>query len=261
MSKIEAVIFDWAGTTVDYGCFAPVQAFKDAFNNYGLVPTNNQIREPMGMLKIDHIRTMLQMPELNAAFRIKYNRDFNDQDVNNIYELFEKFLMAGIAKHTDVKPYVIDVVMKLRVLGIKIGSTTGYTNMMMEPVLKSAKEQGYQPDCWYSPDATSHLGRPYPYMIFKNMFELKVSSVKNVIKVGDTISDIKEGVNAGVITVGVVEGSSVIGLSEAEFNALTSQEREDKVKSVKESYLAAGADYVINNLSELLDLIEKIESV
>ena len=39
MSRIEAVIFDWAGTTVDYGCFAPVQAFKDAFNNYGLEPT------------------------------------------------------------------------------------------------------------------------------------------------------------------------------------------------------------------------------
>ena len=25
---IEAVIFDWAGTTVDYGCFAPVQALS-----------------------------------------------------------------------------------------------------------------------------------------------------------------------------------------------------------------------------------------
>ena len=29
--KYEAVIFDWAGTTVDYGCFAPGQAFLDAF--------------------------------------------------------------------------------------------------------------------------------------------------------------------------------------------------------------------------------------
>ena len=27
MRNIEAVIFDWAGTTVDYGCMAPVQAF------------------------------------------------------------------------------------------------------------------------------------------------------------------------------------------------------------------------------------------
>ena len=74
MSSIEAVIFDWAGTTVDYGCFAPVQAFKDAFNNYGLEPTNDQIREPMGMLKIDHIKTMLEMPVLNEAFKARYDR-------------------------------------------------------------------------------------------------------------------------------------------------------------------------------------------
>ena len=53
--KIEAVIFDWAGTTVDYGCFAPVQAFHDAFEAYGLHPTFDEIRQPMGMLKIDHI--------------------------------------------------------------------------------------------------------------------------------------------------------------------------------------------------------------
>ena len=56
--KIEAVIFDWAGTTVDYGCFAPVQAFITAFEEYGITPTFDEVREPMGMLKRDHIRTM-----------------------------------------------------------------------------------------------------------------------------------------------------------------------------------------------------------
>ena len=42
-----------------------------------------------------------------------------------------------------------------------------------------------------------------------------------VAKVGDTISDIKEGKNAGVFTVGVTEGSSQMGLSLAEFEALS----------------------------------------
>ena len=32
MKQFECVIFDWAGTTVDYGCFAPVQAFVEVFN-------------------------------------------------------------------------------------------------------------------------------------------------------------------------------------------------------------------------------------
>ena len=52
--KYEAVIFDWAGTTVDYGCFAPVQAFIDAFKASGIEPTVEEVRGPMGMLKIDH---------------------------------------------------------------------------------------------------------------------------------------------------------------------------------------------------------------
>ena len=62
---IEAVIFDWAGTTVDYGCFAPVQAFVEVFKHFGIEPTMDEVREPMGMLKIDHIRTMLSMPRIH----------------------------------------------------------------------------------------------------------------------------------------------------------------------------------------------------
>ena len=48
---IEAVIFDWAGTTVDYGCFAPVQAFVEVFKHFGIEPTMDEVREPMGMLR------------------------------------------------------------------------------------------------------------------------------------------------------------------------------------------------------------------
>ena len=44
---IEAVIFDWAGTTVDYGCFAPVQAFVEVFKHFGIEPTMDEVREPM----------------------------------------------------------------------------------------------------------------------------------------------------------------------------------------------------------------------
>lgn len=47
MKKMEAVIFDWAGTTVDYGSFAPVQAFIEAFKKFGVTPTHAEVREPM----------------------------------------------------------------------------------------------------------------------------------------------------------------------------------------------------------------------
>lgn len=61
--KIEAVIFDWAGTTVDYGCFAPVQAFIEVFKEFGMEVTMEETRKPMGMLKWDHIKTMLECLE------------------------------------------------------------------------------------------------------------------------------------------------------------------------------------------------------
>ena len=48
MRNVEAVIFDWAGTTVDYGCFAPVQAFVEVFKHFGIEPTMQEVREPMG---------------------------------------------------------------------------------------------------------------------------------------------------------------------------------------------------------------------
>ncbi|MFN8371304.1 MAG: hypothetical protein U0694_00280 [Anaerolineae bacterium] len=33
--SLQAVIFDWAGTTVDYGCFAPVAVFIEVFAQMG----------------------------------------------------------------------------------------------------------------------------------------------------------------------------------------------------------------------------------
>ena len=65
---IQAVIFDWAGTTVDYGCFAPVQAFQEAFAHHGVPVTLEETRKPMGMLKRDHIRTMLRMERIARAW-------------------------------------------------------------------------------------------------------------------------------------------------------------------------------------------------
>ncbi|HRR36806.1 MAG TPA: phosphonoacetaldehyde hydrolase, partial [Clostridia bacterium] len=31
--RVKAVIFDWAGTTIDYGCFAPIKGFIDGFKS------------------------------------------------------------------------------------------------------------------------------------------------------------------------------------------------------------------------------------
>lgn len=256
MKNIEAVIFDWAGTTVDYGCFAPVQAFVEIFRHYGIEPTMDEVREPMGMLKRDHIKTMLAMSRLHALWVEKYGKDPEETDIDSLYALFEEKLMSILDQFVDVKPGVLETVATLREKGIKIGSTTGYTDDMMAVVVPKAAENGYAPDVWFSPNAVGNAGRPYPYMIYKNMEALGVHSVENVLKVGDTISDIKEGKNAGIFTIGVVEGSSELGLTQEEYEVMGEQEKAEKIKKVKQNFLDVGADAVIMNMRELLDILK-----
>ena len=255
---IEAIIFDWAGTTVDFGCFAPVQAFISAFEEFGITPTVEEVRKPMGMLKRDHIKTMMNMERIHEQWIKVQGADFTEEDIDKVYEASEKGKIKILKDFVEPKPYTLDTVKKLRERGIKIGSTTGYTDEMMEIVVPLAKEKGYEPDCWFSPNSVANMGRPFPYMIFKNMEQLKVSSVRNVIKVGDTVSDIKEGLAAGVLTVGVIEGSSIMALSEAEYEKLNEADNADICSRVKKVYEVAGADYVIGNLSELPMLIQQL---
>ena len=231
MNKIKTVIFDWAGTTVDYGCFAPVQAFAEAFRAYGINPTIQEIREPMGMLKIDHIRTMLSMSRIRELWNKLQGRDWTEEDVREVYLLSERKLLEILPRFTELKPYV------------------------QETVVPAAAKNGYQPDYWISPDGTNGVGRPYPYMIFRNMEYLKSASVTEVMKAGDTVSDIKEGKAAGVFTVGILEGSSELALSQEEYEALSPEERENRKEAVRKRYLEAGADAVVEDIRGILNYL------
>lgn len=216
-----------------------------------------EVRKPMGMLKIDHIRTMMQMPRIHDLWKEKQGRDWTEEDVNAVYGKMEAMTMKILPDFADVKPYVLETIAELRKQGIKIGSTTGYTDEMMSIVVPAAKKNGYEPDVWFSPNTAGNMGRPYPYMMFRNMEALKVSDVRNVIKVGDTVADIKEGKNAGVITVGVIEGSSVMGYTQEEYEALTEEEKEKECARTAEVFHTAGADYVIKDMRGLIELIQK----
>ncbi|PFH88029.1 phosphonoacetaldehyde hydrolase [Bacillus sp. AFS088145] len=261
MNKVEGIILDWAGTTVDFGCFAPVNVFIDSFKKAGIEVTMEEARAPMGMLKIDHIREMLSMPRISKLWIEKYERPFNEQDVNILYANFEPALMASLSDYANPIPGVIEVVQELRNKGLKIGSTTGYTNKMMDVVVPNAETKGYYTDFYITPDETNSFGRPYPYMIYRNMEALKLTAPWKVVKVGDTISDIKEGINAGVWSVGVIIGSSEMGLSLEEFSSLTDSEKEAIISKTEQSFRQNGADFTIKSMSELPMLIERINDL
>ncbi|MGN0908966.1 MAG: phosphonoacetaldehyde hydrolase [Succinivibrio sp.] len=256
MTMPDAVIFDWAGTTVDFGSTAPVEAFRSAFASFGIEVTSDEIRAPMGMLKRDHIKAMLGSPRIGRAFEDKYGRSPSGDDAEAIYARFEPSLMQGLPSHCDLKPGLLEAVSLLRSRSIRIGSTTGYTPQMMEVVARRAAEEGYQPDAVATAEDAGGRGRPWPYMIFANMERLGLSRVSGLIKIGDTASDMQEGRNAGAFTVGIAEGSSAAGCSASEWASLDEAGRAAALARASRTLYRAGADIVARSLFEMEGILE-----
>lgn len=72
MGKFEAAVFDWAGTTVNFGSFAPIGVFVKAFGEFGIEVGIDEARGPMGSGKWDHIRAMLDMPAIAGRWEAAY---------------------------------------------------------------------------------------------------------------------------------------------------------------------------------------------
>ena len=125
---------------------------------------------------------------------------------------------------------------------------------MMETVSGEAAKHSYMPDCIVTPEEAGG-GRPMPWMCYLNLIKLKTYPACTVIKVGDTISDIREGLNAGMWSIGVVKGSNELGLSEEEVNTYDKKKLAAMLKAVRSRFLASGAHFVIEEIPDLEDLV------
>jgi phosphonoacetaldehyde hydrolase len=205
--RIRAVIFDWAGTVVDFGCHAPVVVLKEIFARRGVELSPEESRHAMGLLKIDQIRAILQLPGVRRTWLAEHGREPEEGDARELFDSFIPLQMDCIEAYSDVIPGVPELVENLRSAGIKIGSTTGYTRPMLDRLLPKAASQGYAPDCIVTPDQVGK-GRPHPWMIFENLRCLDVYPPGACVKVGDTECDMQEALNAGLIAVGVCDSAS-----------------------------------------------------
>jgi len=249
-TSIRCVIFDWAGTTIDYGCLAPSGAFVAAFRQYGIECSLREVRGPMGLHKKDHIRELLRDAEFSARFESARGRGWTEADVVELYRIVTPMQVEAAAKYAQLVPGLNAVVAELRELGLKIAGSTGYFREAAEVCTTGAAAQGYVPDFSICADEVP-AGRPAPWMIFRVMEALNVYPPSAVVKVGDTVVDIHDGLNAGVHSVAVIDSSSEMGLSLAEFEALPQAEREQRRSTVRAKFVAAGATAVLNSLNDL----------
>ncbi len=259
VTRIEAVVLDWAGTTMDYGCMAPVVAFREVFAREGVPITIAEARAPMGAHKREHIRQITLQPAVRERWAAAKGRAPGDADVARMFEAFVPIQLACLADHAALIDGTLALVAELRMRGIGIGSTTGYTTEMMDINLREAARQGYVPDATVCASEVPR-GRPYPYMCFENAIRLGVSDVRAVVKVDDTLPGIAEGRSAGMWTVGLALSGNEIGLPLADWQALPESEQRRLRAGAYQRMQAAGADFVVDDIRGVLPCLDAIEA-
>lgn len=258
--QLEAVIFDWAGTTVDFGSFAPTQIFVDAFRAaYDFELTLAEARGPMGLGKWQHIEALGRDPAVDARWRAKFGRSMNHDDIDHIYQTFLPLQVERVGEHAALIPGTLETLAAVRARGLKVGSTTGYPRVVMEKLMQAAAANGYVPDCTVCADDLAAGARPGPWMALQCVLDLKIGNVAHCVKVDDTLPGIYEGRNAGMWTVGVMLSGSPAGLTQAEYEAADEDERASLRRRIAPEFTAAGAHYVIDSIADLLTVLDDVE--
>ncbi len=203
MSKpIELVVFDMAGTTVQDKNEVE-KCFFAAVENTGLKTSKAEINAMMGWSKIQVFETLWRnqlanrpeseiIEKVNASFAVFKDILENHYRENSIYPTHGTLALFSYLKSKKVK----------------IAITTGFYREVTDIILTGLGWQvGETIDVVIASDEVK-AGRPAPYMIFRAMEICNVSNVKHVVKIGDTPSDIGEGVNAGCrFSFGVTNGT------------------------------------------------------
>ena len=254
---IVAVLFDWAGTMIDFGSRAPVMAMESVFLEAGVPADEATIRRYMGMAKREHVVAILSEPDMAARWHAQTGAVWTEADVDAIMARLEPAMQSSAAACSELIPGAAEAAALLRAQGIRIGSTTGYTRTMMADIIAAAARQGYSPDAIVCAGETPQ-GRPAPLMLWRAMAELNAWPVARCIAVDDAPVGIAAGRNAGMWTIGLAGSGNGVGLPHAAFAALGVQERAARTAPVVAEFTAAGADVVIESVADLALALDAI---
>ncbi|MBY5943524.1 phosphonoacetaldehyde hydrolase [Halomonas sp. DP5N14-9] len=254
---LEAVIFDWAGTLVDFGSFAPTQVFVEVFAEIGVAVSLDEARGPMGMSKWDHIRALCDLPDIAERFRRACGHSPSDEDVDVLYRRFMPLQVAKVAEHSAPIPGARECLAGLRGRGLKIGSCSGYPAEVLAPVRRAARQAGLEVDHAVAGDEVVR-GRPGPAQALANVVALGIGDVAACVKVDDTAPGIEEGRAAGMWTVAVTDTGNAMGLDLEGYQATPPDALERRRRHVAERLSACRPHYLIASVAELDGVLDQI---
>ncbi|MGE8546676.1 MAG: phosphonoacetaldehyde hydrolase [Alcaligenes sp.] len=256
--RLEALVFDWAGTLVDFGSFAPTQILVEAFARFDLELNLEQARSAMGIGKWDHIKAMLALPEVHAQFIALHQREPEDSDVDRIYNTFLPLQTERVGEFSAPIPGVRETLSWARRQGLKIGSCSGYPRTVLDNLLQHANRQQVFVDHHVAFDEVP-LARPWPAMALENVIRLEVSQVAGCVKIDDTPVGIEEGRGAGMWTVGLLLSGNAAGLTEAQFHALDEAARQAARERAAAAFASARPHYLIDTVADLPAVLQDIQ--
>lgn len=229
MSSIKLVVFDIAGTTVrDNGSVA--DAFIAAFRDFGFKMPVADVKKVMGFRKMDAIALLLE--------KFAPAKKDDEELIDRIHTRFIDTMIAFYRDDQDLAafPHAEKLFSMLQERDIKVALNTGFTRSITDAILHRLRWDERSPliDQTICSDEVP-FGRPHPDMIKTLIRDLEISSASNILKIGDTEVDVEEGRNAGCgVVVSVTTGAYT--------------------RDQLETY---HPDFIIDDLSELLPIIEK----
>ncbi len=254
---LKAILLDWAGTTMDYGCYAPAVVFVQVYERKGVPISVQEARMPMGAHKKVHIRKISQIESVRERWQQTHGRAPNEDDVDAMFQDFIPLQMNVLADYADLIPGTLEAIKEFRAHGLKIGSTTGYTREMMGLLQSEAAKRGYVPDSTVCATDVPE-GRPAPFMCLQNMLNLQVYPPEAIVKVDDTLPGIEEGLNAGMWTIGLAKTGNEIGLNAQEIAILAPDDLKMKLQHASTRMAQAGAHYVVDGIWDVPMVLEEI---
>lgn len=195
MNNIKLVVSDMAGTTVQDNGEVAV-AFTAALADHGIEASAAQISAVRGASKREAIATLVAQ-RYGVAEPAR---------VEAVYASFKTQLQRVFTR--DAKPVAgaPETFAWLKAHGIKLALNTGFDRDITEILLDALKWRGVADTVICGDDVKT--GRPAPYMIYHAMEATGTVDVRQVLNVGDTVSDLQAAHNAGVaVSIGVLSGA------------------------------------------------------
>lgn len=257
MTDLQAVVLDLAGTVVDFGSMAPVEAFVSVFAAEGVLVAPAEARLHMGLRKREHMIELLSLPGVSARWQAVKGGPPTEDDIERLRSGLVDALAEAIPRNQALTPGAAHISRDLLRSGIKVGITTGYNRAAATPLLAAVAAQGFQAQAVVCAGETER-GRPYADQMLEALRQLDVHEPYRCVKVDDTISGVREGLAAGAWTVGVTVSGNAGGMRREAWIALDSDARQAVRRTAEAHMDNSGAHTTISFLADLMPVLDRI---